>query len=55
MFKVAEDLEIHWTLFEQEGAFTSPWDVANYVADYLTNRVGIQGCECSAKIIEPDI
>jgi len=53
MFKVAGDLEMKWTDFEQKGAFTNAWDVANYVSDYLAYRIGVQGCECSAKIIEP--
>lgn len=53
MFKIAQDLEMKWAYFEQLGSFTNPWDIANYVSDYLAYRIGIKGCECSAKIIDP--
>jgi hypothetical protein len=55
MFKIAQDLEVQWTDFDQKGAFTNAWDVANYVSDYLAYRIGIQGCECSAKVIDPGL
>lgn len=52
MVAVAEDLTAKWSEYDAD-AFVNAWDVANYVADYMTKRVGIDGCDCSIPIVEP--
>ncbi|GKY91931.1 hypothetical protein MPSEU_000164700 [Mayamaea pseudoterrestris] len=49
MMQVAQNLEGNWRK-SYDDAFVNAWDVSNYVSDYLTAKVGIEGCECSAKI-----
>lgn len=49
MTEVADSLERDWQT-HYDDAFVNAWDISNYVSDYLTKRVGIDGCECSAKI-----
>lgn len=50
MTQVADDLtEVWYEKFDQD-AFVNPWDIANYVSDYLTKQSGNEGCECSATI-----
>jgi len=53
MMKVAGDLDTNWRLYDKD-AFVNPWDVGNYVADYLTERIGNEGCGCSVQIFNPD-
>ncbi|KAL7570945.1 hypothetical protein ACA910_002576 [Epithemia clementina (nom. ined.)] len=50
MMTVANDLEEDWSTKYEQDAFVNPWDVTNYVSDYLTQKSGIEGCECSAKL-----
>ena len=49
MMQVAETLQKDWRELYDD-AFVNAWDISNYVSDYLTAKVGIEGCECSAKI-----
>ena len=49
MMSVAETLQDDWQELYDD-AFVNAWDISNYVSDYLTAKVGIEGCECSAKI-----
>ena len=53
MVKVAEDLEANWREYDKD-AFVNAWDVGNYVADYLNDRIGTEECGCSSKIFDPD-
>lgn len=48
MVQVASDLEKNWK--EYDDAFVNAYDVGNYVADYLTQQSGNDGCECSSQI-----
>lgn len=49
MLAVADALAGDWTE-AYDDAFVNAWDVANYVSDYLTKELGVEGCECSARI-----
>ena len=49
MMQIANDLEKDWRLYDAD-AFVNAWDVSNYVSDYLTQKSGAEGCECSNKI-----
>ena len=49
MMQVAETLQSDWRELYDD-AFVNAWDISNYVSDYLTAKVGVEGCECSAKI-----
>jgi hypothetical protein len=49
MVSVADDLQSNWNEYDAD-AFVNAWDVSNYVSDYLTSRLGIEGCECSSKL-----
>ena len=49
MMRIATDLEQNWALYDKD-AFVNAWDVANYVSDYLTNKSGSEGCDCSSRI-----
>ena len=49
MMKVADNLTTKWDLFYDD-AFVGPYDVANYVSDFLTAKTGVEGCECSSRI-----
>jgi hypothetical protein len=49
MMVIAEDLNKNWEKYDAD-AFVNAWDVSNYVSDYLTDRTGSEGCECSNKI-----
>lgn len=51
MMSVADDLDKRWAEYDKD-AFVNAWDVGNYVADYLTKRSGIEGCECSNTVFE---
>mmetsp|Transcript_34759 Transcript_34759/g.41578 ORF Transcript_34759/g.41578 Transcript_34759/m.41578 type:complete len:188 (-) Transcript_34759:405-968(-) len=53
MMKVAGDLEDNWAEYDAD-AFVNAWDIGNYVADYLMDRVGNEGCGCSAKIYKDE-
>jgi hypothetical protein len=47
--QTADDLTTDWAKYDAE-AFVNAWDVANYVSDYLTQKSGNEGCECSSTI-----
>mmetsp|Transcript_14060 Transcript_14060/g.20087 ORF Transcript_14060/g.20087 Transcript_14060/m.20087 type:complete len:187 (+) Transcript_14060:39-599(+) len=49
MVKTSETLEKRWKEFDAD-AFVNAWDIGNYVADYLTQRAGIETCTCSTPI-----
>ena len=49
MLRVVDDLNDDWKKFDKD-AFVNAWDIGNYVADYLSNRAGVEGCACSASI-----
>ena len=49
MMKVSDDLEANWAEYDND-AFVNAWDIGNYVADYLMDRIGNEGCGCSATI-----
>ena len=53
MVKVADDLNKNWSEYDKD-AFVNGWDIGNYVADYLTNRLGDECSSCSAKIFVPE-
>ena len=50
MIQVADDLSEDWMEKYNKDAFVNAWDIANYVSDFLTDKVGVEGCACSAKI-----
>jgi hypothetical protein len=49
MMQVAQNLESDWKK-SYDDAFVNAWDISNYVTDFLTAKLGIEGCECSTKI-----
>ena len=49
MMQVGTDLDKNWKEYDAD-AFVNAWDVANYVSDYLVQRSGNEGCECSSQI-----
>jgi hypothetical protein len=49
MMQVGTDLDNNWKEYDAD-AFVNAWDVANYVSDYLVQRSGNEGCECSSQI-----
>lgn len=53
MVRVANDLESNWKQYDKD-AFVNAWDVANYVSDYLSNRLGLEECGCSVQIFDPE-
>lgn len=50
MTTVVEDLEANWSEYYDQDAFVGPWDVTNYVSDFLTQRAGLERCACSSRI-----
>ena len=50
MMQVSSDLESNWRQYDKD-AFVNAWDIGNYVSDYLTQRSGNEGCECSSQIM----
>jgi hypothetical protein len=50
LMKVSNDLHENWGEYDKD-AFVNAWDIGNYAADYLTKRLGIEGCECSTEIV----
>ena len=50
LMQVSDDLSADWEKYDAD-AFVNAWDIANYVADYLTKASGNEGCECSEAII----
>lgn len=50
MMKVADDLMDNWKQYDKD-AFVNPYDIGNYVSDYLVKRSGIDGCECASDIL----
>lgn len=53
MMSVADDLETNWAEYDDD-AFVNAWDIGNYVSDYLMDRLGNEGCGCSAEIYKDD-
>ena len=49
MTTVAGDLEEKWSEYDKD-AFVGPWDITNYVSDFLTERAGLERCSCSSQI-----
>lgn len=49
MTTVAGDLEAKWGDYDKD-AFVGPWDITNYVSDFLTERAGLERCSCSSQI-----
>lgn len=49
MMQVSSDLMDNWEAYDKD-AFVNAFDIANYVADYLTQRGGNEGCACSSQI-----
>ena len=53
MLKVSEDLEANWKSYDDD-AYVNAWDIGNYVADYLNDRIGNESCTCSHEIFKGD-
>lgn len=54
MMAISSDLDENWSnkeLVDGPESFVNAWDIGNYIADYLTQRAGIEGCACSYKIM----
>ncbi|CAJ1951541.1 unnamed protein product [Cylindrotheca closterium] len=49
LMAISNDLESNWQEYDAD-SFVNAWDIGNYASDYLINRSGNEGCECSAKI-----
>ncbi|GAX20127.1 hypothetical protein FisN_17Lu123 [Fistulifera solaris] len=49
MTTVVGDLEEKWQEYDKD-AFVGPWDITNYVSDFLTERAGLERCSCSSQI-----
>ena len=49
MTTITDDLNDKWAEYDKD-AFVNAWDISNYVSDFLTEKVGIEGCACSAQI-----
>jgi hypothetical protein len=49
MMAVSDDLLSNWKQYDKD-AFVNPYDIGNYVADYLTKRSGNEGCASSSDI-----
>lgn len=49
MMQVGTDLDKNWKEYDAD-AFVNAWDVANYASDYLVQKSGNEGCECSSQI-----
>jgi hypothetical protein len=50
LMQVSDDLSDDWAKYDAD-AFVNAWDIANYVADYLTKASGNEGCACSEAIV----
>jgi hypothetical protein len=49
MMEIASKLDQNWQEYDQD-AFVNAWDVGNYASDYLVQRSGNEGCQCSSEI-----
>jgi hypothetical protein len=49
MLEISSNLDKTWQEYDQD-AFVNAWDIANYASDYLVQRSGSEGCECSSEI-----
>ena len=49
MMQISTDLDKNWKEYDKD-AFVNAWDIGNYCADYLTQKSGNEGCECSSQI-----
>lgn len=50
MMKIVDDLQEDWYTKYDKDAFVNPFDISNYVSDFLIKRSGMEGCECSNSI-----
>ncbi len=50
MMTIVNDMEPSWNALYERDAFCNAFDIANYVADYLTQRAGLETCSCSHRI-----
>ena len=51
LMQVSDDLSENWHELYHQDAFVNPWDIANYVSDYLIKASGNEGCACSEAIL----
>jgi hypothetical protein len=49
MTTIIDDLTDSWSEYDKD-AFVNAWDISNYASDFLTSKVGVDGCQCSATI-----
>jgi len=49
MLQVSDDLQANWEAYDAD-AFVNAYDISNYISDYLVQKSGIEGCECSNRI-----
>eukprot|EP00980_Cylindrotheca_fusiformis_P003583 scaffold794_cov131-Cylindrotheca_fusiformis.AAC.7 len=49
LMAISTDLDLNWAEYDAD-AFVNAWDIGNYAADYLIQRSGNEGCECSSPI-----
>lgn len=49
LMAISTDLDLNWAEYDAD-AFVNAWDIGNYASDYLINRSGSEGCECSSPI-----
>uniref|UniRef100_A0A7S3V4C1 Uncharacterized protein n=1 Tax=Chaetoceros debilis TaxID=122233 RepID=A0A7S3V4C1_9STRA len=53
MTDITDDLFANWAKYDKD-AFVNAWDIGNYVADYLHQRLGVEECSCHATVFNPD-
>jgi hypothetical protein len=49
MMEISSNLDQNWKEYD-EHAFVNAWDIGNYASDYLVQRSGNEGCQCSSQI-----
>lgn len=49
MTTIADDLTAKWSEYDAD-TFVGPFDISNYVSDYLVKSSGQEGCDCSHEI-----
>lgn len=49
MMQISNDLDSNWAKYNDD-AFVNAWDIGNYCSDYLVQRSGNEGCQCSSEI-----
>lgn len=50
MMGISDTLSGRWSEFNDD-AFVNAWDIGNYCADYLVNRMDGEKCACSTEIV----